>query len=108
MNLSQCPNDNLNPTPNPMTTPLMTTPLGEPPRVMILSQMPRDRQTSMTDTHADPHQSGTEGMNPHQHVVDEMMDHQSGIDGKINYQSGTDGKRYFGDGNGQSRSTVML
>jgi hypothetical protein len=104
--LSLHPNDNLNPNPNPTPTPSMITPLGEPPRVMILSWMPRDRQTSMTDTCKGPHQMDSDGKNLHQHVVDETIKHQTGIDGKINYQSGTDGKRYLGDGNCQSKSAI--
>jgi hypothetical protein len=106
-NFSQCSSDNLNPTPNPMTTPAMTVPLREPPRVTILSKTPRDRQALTTDICEDPHQSGTDGMNPHQHMVDEETDHQAGLDGKINYQSGADGNRHLGDGNCQSRSAIM-
>jgi hypothetical protein len=48
--LSLHPNNDLNPTPNPMIIPLMTTSTGETPRVMILSWMLRDRWTSMKDT----------------------------------------------------------
>jgi hypothetical protein len=106
MNFSQCSSNNLNPTPNHMTTPSMTMLLGEPSRVTILSWTPRDRQTSTMDTCKDPHQARTDGMNLHQHMVDKMIDHQAGIDGKINYQSGADGKRYFSDGNCQSRSVI--
>jgi hypothetical protein len=58
-----------------MTTPSMTVPLEEPPRVMILTWMPRDRQTSMKDTHKDPHQSRTDETNFHQYVVDEVTKH---------------------------------
>jgi hypothetical protein len=89
-----------------MTTPLTIALTGKPPRVTILSQMPRDSQMSMTDTCVYPHQLETDGKNPHRHVVDEAIKHQSGIDGKINYQSGADGKRYLGDGNYQSKSAI--
>jgi hypothetical protein len=84
----------------------MIAPLGELLRVTILSQTPRDRQASMTDTHNNPHQMDSDEKDLHQHVVDEMIKHQSGIDGKINYQSSTDGERCLGDGNCQSKSAI--
>jgi hypothetical protein len=74
---------------------------------MILSWTPRDRQASMTYNCDNPHQLETDGKDFHQHVVDEMIKHQSGIDEKIRHQSGTDGKKYLGDGNCQSKSTIM-
>jgi hypothetical protein len=44
-----------------MTTPSMIVLAGETPRVMILSQMLRDRQASMMDTCDNPHQVDFDG-----------------------------------------------
>jgi hypothetical protein len=76
-----------------------------PPRVMILSQMPRDRQTPM-DTCEDHHQSSTDAKDEHQNVIDKTSNHQAGTDAKIHYQSGTDGKNHSCDGHYRDKSTI--
>jgi hypothetical protein len=98
--------DNLNPTPNPTITPLMTMPLGEPSRVTILSWMPRDRQKLTTDNCTNPHQMETDGKTLHQWHVDEASDRQASSDEKIRHQSSADENNQVHDGNGPSRSTI--
>jgi hypothetical protein len=82
-NFLQHPSDKHNPTPNHTTTPSTTMLPGEPPTVTILSQTPRDRQTTMMDTCDRPHHSGTDGISDHQAGSDEKIRHQSAITGKL-------------------------
>jgi hypothetical protein len=89
------PNPNKNPTPTPTTTLIITKTAEATSRVMILSQMPRDRPPTMTDDCDGPHQSGTDGKTTHQNMIDGISDHQAGADGKCDHQSSTDGNRYL-------------
>jgi hypothetical protein len=62
MNLSQCPSNKPNPTPNPMTTSSITPATRTTPRVTILSQTPKDQQMMLMDDLHGPtdYQSGTD------------------------------------------------
>jgi hypothetical protein len=98
-NLSQCSCAKPNPTPNPMTT-LIVTPTAEATsRVTTLSW-------TMMDNNNGPHQSGTDRKTTHQDMIDGISDHHAKSDGKCDHQSGTDGNRHLHDGNQQSRSTI--